>query len=78
MTETITAFDIAEHLETGNSSDFIHALNIAARAKGMTKVASQAGVARTSLYKFLAKDGSPQFATIAKIVKALGCKSVVS
>ena len=46
--ETITPFDIAEHLETdadirdflretannGNASDFIHALNIAARAKG--------------------------------------------
>lgn len=51
MTEIITAFDIAEHLDTdadiqdflretantGDTSDFIHALNIA--AKGMTEVA---------------------------------------
>ena len=90
--ETITPFDIAEHLETdadirdflretannGNASDFIHALNIAARAKGMTEVAKQAGVTRSSLYKSLAHDGNPQFETIAKIVEALGCKLVVS
>jgi len=92
MNETITPFDIAEHLETdedireflretaitGDTSDFIHALNIAARAKGMTEVARQAGVTRASLYKSLADDGNPNFSTIAKIVEALGCKLVVS
>jgi probable addiction module antidote protein len=92
MPETITTFDIAEHLETeadvreflretannGSPSDFIHALNIAARAKGMTEVAKQAGVTRASLYKSLAEDGNPRFETIAKIVEALGCKLVVS
>jgi probable addiction module antidote protein len=92
MTETITRFDIAKYLETdsdiqdflretannGNSSDFIHALNIAARAKGMAEVAKQAGVTRASLYKSLAEDGNPRFETIAKIVEALGCKLVVS
>lgn len=92
MTETITTFDIAEHLETdtdirdflretannGNASDFIHALNTAARAKGMAEVAKQAGVTRASLYKSLADDGNPRFKTIAKIVEALGCKLVVS
>jgi len=83
--------DIATHLEsdndireyllevanTGNESDFIHALNIAARAKGMTKVAAQAGVTRASLYKSLSQNGNPQFSTINKIVNALGCKLVV-
>ncbi|MGH8497866.1 MAG: addiction module antidote protein [Methylococcales bacterium] len=92
MTENITPFDITEHLETdadireflretviaGNASDFIHALNTAARAKGMTEVAKQAGVTRASLYKSLADDGNPRFETIAKIVEALGCKLVVS
>ena len=92
MPETITAFDIAEHLETdaeiqaflretditGDASDFIHALSIAARAKGMGEVAKQAGVTRASLYKSLADDGNPRFETITKIVEALGCKLVVS
>jgi probable addiction module antidote protein len=92
MTETTTAFDIAEHLETeadireflretasvGTTSDFIHALNIAARAKGMTEIAHQAGVTRASLYKSLDEGGNPRFETIVKVVEALGCKLVVS
>jgi len=79
-------FDVAEHLETendvwefltevlatGTTSDFIHALNTAARAKGMTEVAKQAGVTRASLYKSLSSDGNPRFETISKIVDALG------
>lgn len=91
MTEHITAFDIAEHLETdddirdflresannGSQSDFIHALSIATRAKGMTEVAKQVGVTRASLYKSLAVDGNPRFETITKIVEALGCKLAV-
>ena len=86
-----TPFDIAEHLNTpaeirgflqevaaaGDESDFIHALNIAARAMGMTEVAKKAGVTRTSLYKSLAEDGNPKFTTISKVTKALGCKLAV-
>lgn len=84
-------FDISEHLETdediqgflqevagtGNASDFIHALNVAARAKGMSEVAIQAGVTRASLYKSLSEDGNPRFETISKIVNALGCKLAI-
>lgn len=63
---------LAEVLDTGTTSDFIHALNTAARAKGMTEVARQAGVTRASLYKSLSADGNPRFETISKIVEALG------
>jgi len=91
MTAKIKPFDIAEHLENeidtrefleeaavaGNASDFIHALNIAARAKGMTEVAKQSGVSRASLYKSLSGEGNPRFETISKIVDALGCKLAV-
>jgi probable addiction module antidote protein len=63
---------LAEVLETGTTSDFIHALNTAARAKGMTEVARQVGVTRASLYKSLSADGNPRFETISKIVEALG------
>ncbi|RUM38022.1 MAG: putative addiction module antidote protein [Desulfobulbus sp.] len=87
-----THFDVAEHLKTpediriflqevadiGDESDFIHALNIAARAMGMTEVAQKAGVTRSSLYKSLAEDGNPQFTTISKVIKALGCKLAVA
>ncbi len=73
MTVNTTIFDIADHLDTeediqefikevantGTPADLIHALNIAARAKGMTEVARQAGVTRASLYKSLSEDGNP-------------------
>jgi probable addiction module antidote protein len=89
-TETFP-FDIAEHLETdedirgflrevaaiGDTADFIHALNIAARAKGMTEIAQQVGVTRASLYKSLSESGNPRFETISKVVEALGCKLAV-
>jgi probable addiction module antidote protein len=81
-------FDIAEHLNTtddirdflnevaatGDESDFIHALNTAARAMGMTEVAKKAGVTRASLYKSLSENGNPGFITISKVTKALGCR----
>lgn len=84
-------FDIAEHLETnedireflievantGNDSDLIHAINIAARAKGMTQIAEKAGVTRASLYKSLSEKGSPKFSTIYQVVTALGCKLAI-
>lgn len=85
-------FDVAEYLETdddvwdfltealatGTTSDFIHALNTTARAKGMTEVAKQAGVTRASLYKSLSADGNPRFETISKIVEALGGQLTVA
>ena len=91
MTLTTKPFDIAEHLETqedireflqevantGDESDFIHALNTAARAMGMTEVAKKAGVTRASLYKSLAENGNPNFTTISKVTKALGCKLAI-
>jgi len=81
-------FDVAEHLNTpediriflqevaniGDDSDFVHALNTAARAMGMTEVAKKADVTRASLYKSLANGGNPHFSTISKVTKALGCK----
>ena len=89
MTVKTRHFDPAEHLKTdedikfflqdaaeGTPEEFIHALNTAARAKGMTEIAKQAGVSRASLYKSLSEDGNPRFETVSKIVAALGCKLV--
>lgn len=60
------------------TSGFIHALNTAARAKGMSEVAKNAGVTRASLYKSLSENGNPRFETIAKIVESFGCKIVLA
>jgi probable addiction module antidote protein len=50
------------------------ALNDIARAKGMTQIARDAGLGRESLYKALSSSGNPEFATIMKVMKALGLR----
>ena len=81
-------WDAAEHLETkedivlyleaafedGDPALIAAALGDAARAKGMTKVAAEAGLGRESLYKALSPKGNPEFATILKVIRALGLR----
>ncbi len=67
---------IAEYLNTvleeGNESDIIVAIGHVAKAIGMTKIADETGMSRPSLYKALSKGAKPQFATIVKVLKAIG------
>ena len=51
-----------------------HALGVVARAEGMAEIAKQAGLTRPSLYKALSKNGRPEFATVLKVLRALGLK----
>ncbi len=61
--------------EAGDVSAFIaHALGVVARAKGMTQLVLQTGLGRESLYKALSGEGNPSFATILKVMRALGVK----
>ena len=67
---------IAEYLnsvlEEGNDSEIIVAIGNIAKAIGMTKIAEKTGLSRPSLYKALSEGAKPQFATIMKVLKALG------
>jgi probable addiction module antidote protein len=45
-----------------------------ARARGMAQIAEKTGLGRTSLYKALSPGGHPEFATILKVVNALGLR----
>ena len=61
--------------EAGDDAAFIaHALGVVARVKGMTQLARDTGLGRESLYKALSGEGNPSFATILKIMHALGVK----
>lgn len=75
-TETDIQEFLNESAQTDNAAEFIHALGIAARAKGMTEVAKQAGVTRASLYKSLADGANPEFNTIFRVCNALGVRLV--
>lgn len=70
--------DMAEYLEAaiedGDPALISAALGDIARAKGMTAVARKAGLGRVSLYKALSPNGNPEFATVLKVVKALGLR----
>ena len=67
---------IAEYLNTvledGNNDDIINAIGHIAKAIGMTKIAEETGMSRPSLYKALSEGAKPQFATIMKVLKAIG------
>jgi probable addiction module antidote protein len=71
-----SADDMAAYLEAaledGDPALFTAALGDIARAKGMTEIARKTGLGRESLYKALAPDGNPEFATVLKVVRSLG------
>lgn len=73
-----TKEDIAAYLdavlEDGDADLLKAALGDIARAKGMTEIAAATGMGRTNLYKALSPDGNPEFATVAKVLKALGLR----
>lgn len=59
-------------LEEGDASLFAAALGDIARAKGMSQLARETGLGRESLYKALSPAGNPEFATVLRVVGALG------
>ncbi len=59
-------------LEDGDVALVVAVLGDIARAKGMSQIARDAGLGRESLYKALSANGNPEFATILKVVRALG------
>ena len=89
MTKTKTSpWDVAEHLETvedmaayleaaleeGDPALVAAAMGDIARAKGITQIARETGLGRESLYKALSPEGNPEFATVLKVVRALGLR----
>jgi len=67
---------IAEYLNTvleeGENEEIINAIGHIAKAIGMTQISEETGLSRPSLYKALSKGAKPQFATIMKVLKAIG------
>jgi probable addiction module antidote protein len=74
--------DIAHFLEAvfedGDPTLVTAALGDIARAKGIAQIARAAGLGRESLYKALSTDGNPEFATVLKVLRALGLRLKVA
>ncbi len=77
-----TKEDIAAYLdavlEDGDPELLKAALGDIARSRGMTQMAKASGLGRANLYKALSPDGAPEFATVARVLKALGLRLAVS
>lgn len=67
---------IAEYLtaamEDENPDVFLAAIGDVAKARGMSIVAQNSGLGRTSLYKALAPGAKPRYETILKVLRGLG------
>lgn len=59
-------------LEIGDPDLLLLALGDVARARGMSRVAKDAGLGRESLYKALTPGAKPRFETVLKVARALG------
>lgn len=89
-TEEFTAYDSADYLtdiedvaayleaaidEAGDDPAFIaRVLGTIARSGNVSELARRADMSREGLYKALSGDGNPSFATVIKIVSALGLR----
>ncbi|TWF56880.1 putative addiction module antidote protein [Neorhizobium alkalisoli] len=86
MAVEMKKWDIAEHLdsderialfleavfEDGDPATIAAAIGDVARARGMSQVAKDSGLSRENLYRALSEDGNPEFATIVKVIRAIG------
>jgi probable addiction module antidote protein len=90
----LAPYDVADHLRSPEEmaayldvwldefsddvSGIARAVGDIARAKGMTQVATDAGLSRESLYRALSQEGNPSLSTILKVLAAVGLKLSVS
>jgi probable addiction module antidote protein len=72
----------AEYLKAALEEDdeprvLLIALRRVVQARGIAKIAKNAGVPRESLYRALSKTGNPRLSTLAAVTKAVGLRLTV-
>jgi len=86
MTATTIPFDAAQFLDseeaiavfmdeafkTNDAAYIAHAIGVAARAKSMSRVASETGLAREQLYRSFSAQGNPTLQSLIAVMNALG------
>ncbi len=68
---------VAAALAENDPSVLAAALGDIARARGMTKLATQTGMSREALYRALSADGNPGLETLFKVLGGLGLRLAV-
>lgn len=91
MATKTTAFDAADYLnspemqaeylraalEDGNTNTIAIVLGDIARARGASQFAKDSGLSRETIYKAFRNGGNPTLDTLAKAIKALGCRLTI-
>jgi probable addiction module antidote protein len=75
-TEEDVAAYLTTVLEENDPALLAAAIGDIARARGMTQVAKDSGIAREALYKALRPGSEPRFETISRVCAALGVRLV--
>ena len=92
MALKLKKWDVTEHMnneeivseylkaafESGDVYEITRALNDVAHARNMTNLAIKMGISRQGLYKTLSENGNPEFATVYKLITALGLQMSIS
>lgn len=69
---------VAEYLAAAFESEdpavVADALGQVAKARGMSQLAAEAGLARPALYRSLSAEGRPELPTVMKVMHALGVR----
>ena len=71
--EDIAAY-LTEALASGDAAVIARAVNAIARARGIDRVASDAGLSREDLDRVLGADGNTQFTAVLRIIEATGLR----
>jgi len=71
--DDVTAY-LEAALEDGDPDVVLHALRNIARARGIPRIAREAGMKFETLSKALSPKGRPEFTTVLKMVRALGIR----
>jgi probable addiction module antidote protein len=76
--EEVIAEYLSAALEDSNPDVFLQAVADVAKARGITKVAKDAGLGRESLYKALAPGAKIRYDTVRKLLDSLGVRLTVT
>jgi probable addiction module antidote protein len=77
-TDKELAADLNAALAAGDPKAAIDLLGRIAKARGMSQIAKDTGLAREGLYRALSSDGNPEFATVLKVIDSVGLRLVVN
>lgn len=68
---------LAAALDEGDEHFLVEALAEVIKIHGVSKIASEAGIARQALYKMLSSEGNPSFKNVSKLLDVLGLEMTI-